>query len=278
MGTSGSYGGSKGTQWRRTRTAARELAMSPIGSEGAIATLLYDLAIAAGFNQVETEEDPQPPNHPTRPSVVAFGRPTTIARTGLAGLGLGGAAFRLGAHGGSGPASRTAGRSVTRTARSAARALGAGYGLRFGETSALSSLGLDLAALQSLDPIRQSMRILEALDLSSAIADEELRLALADVLLTVQSAPIAPSPPDLVRLFVVSYVTQVLITEAGENWRSSGARSAADLERQVRDYLSVRVEQRTVLDLPNDGRQLDTRVVEAAIAALLRDITRIVRP
>jgi hypothetical protein len=277
MGTSGSYGGSKGTQWRRTRTAARELANGPIGSEGAIATLLYDLAIAAGFNdQGEIEEDPQP-GYLTRPSVIAFGHPTTIASSGLAGLGLGGAPYRTGIHRGGGSASRSAGRSVTRTARSAARALGAGYGLRFGETSALSSLGLDLAELQSLDPIRQSMRILQALDLSSAIADEELRLALADVLLAVQSAPIAPSPPDLVRLFVVSYVTQVLITEAGENWRASGARSAADLERQVRDYLSVRVEQRTVLDLPNNGRQLDTHVVETAIASLLRDITKIVR-
>src|SRR5439155_6162267 len=114
----------------------------------------------------------------------------------------------------------------------AARVIGFGYVVQHGDAGRLVEVGLDLADLRDLDPFDQSLRILDTLAGGSSIQDEELRRALADVLVAIGESAGAVPPDEVVRAFVVGYTFQVICTENGAELRE--ADDPADIERQIR--------------------------------------------
>jgi len=282
LGTSGAYGGSGGNDWRRARAAARRVREQP--SSQSIGNLINNVATAAGWNPAEGDGLTETPGDsatpvpsaipPARPST--FRIPEAVIARGLAGLGISvvgaaGAAARGG--GRSGGAVLSGQRSPRRVARTAARVIGSGYGLQLGDAARLTEVGLDLNELRALDPFDQSLRILDTLAAGSSIQDEELRRALADVLVVLQDSGGTVVPEEIVRAFVVGYVFQVVCTESGAELRE--ADDPADIERQIREYLEVRAHEPSVINLSRDARTVTVALLETSIRALIVETAQV---
>jgi len=274
MGTSGAYGGSGGGAWSRARASARRVRDQP--SEQTIADLVRDTAVAAGWGPSDLP-DPAPVasdrlDAPARPASV-FRIPDGVLARGLAGLGAATAGARAGQGGGDGGSGHSGLRPLGRVARTASRVIGSGYAVQHGDAARLAELGLGLAELRGLDPFDQSLQILEVLAGGSSIQDEELHRALADVLVSIQTSAGTVPPEDVVRAFVVGYTFQVICTENGAVLRE--ADDPAELERQIREYLEVRVRDRAVVNLDGDGSTVSVESLEQATRSLMSEATEV---
>lgn len=222
MGTSGSYGGSGGG-WGNLREELDDWLDSLPGAPDA------DVPPNAEPSQpTETEDRPGEPDE----AVLEVLRP--LASTLLSGGGgnadgpSGGASIGMGerrvAGGGRSPSGT--GRSRARVGRVGGR-LAAGIGaLRTGDAAALADLGLDLAELRTLDPVRQAQRILAAATeeaTATTLEEEELQTAANRIAIWALSEEQAPAVEEIIRRFIVEYVYEVFLTEAGTILRS-GAR------------------------------------------------------
>jgi len=248
MGTSGAWGGSGGRDWGAVSRQAGELADDP--SSANAEAVLEPLADAMEW--LEAPEEPQE-TEVGEPGLVLPPLPVGTAWPALTRTGGGGGPGRLGQGGTpSGAGRRTSaaggGRSSGRAATVGGRVLSAGLAYQRGDADALTGLGLDLGALQSMSMMRRANTILNRLvGADGDIEAMELRAVNSRVLREMLVNEL--SGPDAVRLYILEYVMQVYSSETGETTRNGArdGRAAAEAERQLRSALSVRVRQ---IDLP----------------------------
>lgn len=141
----------------------------------------------------------------------------------------------------------------------------------------LEELGLSLDELVGLSRHEQARRLLEAATGPSGdIAESELRLANADLILWALNEESEPAPIDLANRWVVEYVWQVWISEAGNVIRSHSATGHDGLrvEQEMRAALEATV---SAHSLP-DERPLTARDFEQSITSALASLERIGRP
>jgi hypothetical protein len=264
MGTSGAHGGSPGwsgvgnhTQdWLNGGAEAGTATTSPDGPPGS------------------SPGDPPLPNPQLAALIADLAR--RLARSGGGGPASGGGGTG-GAGGSAGTATGGRGRSTARAASAGGRAAAGAYGLRSGVAATLGELGLSLNELVGLSRHEQARRLLEAAtDPSGDVAESELRLANADLILWALNEESEPTPIDLANRWVVEYVWQVWISEAGHIIRSHSATGYNSLrvEQEMRAALEATV---SAHSLP-DGRPLTARDFEQAIKSALESLERIGRP
>jgi len=269
MGTSGSYGGSGGADWGRLRDELEEW-----------------LDSLPGTPNVEPPTETEPPDlappegRPDQPDEAVI----DILRPLAAALLSGGRGRADGPSAGAGPGVRDGvaggGRSPSGRARSRARAarvggrLAAGIAaLRSRDATGLSALGLDLAELRALDPIRQAQRILAAAteeDAATTLEEEELQTAANRAAIWALTDGQQADVEDVVRRFVVEYVYEVFLTEAGHTLRSGNRNGiiAIAAEDRVRETITALARavpiDRTGL-APGELAQLVERVLEQTL-------------
>jgi hypothetical protein len=257
MGTSGAYGGTSG--WSGVAKDTQEWldggAGAPVGPADAAAP----------------PSDHESVNPQLAALIAELGRRLARRRGGQAvGMGGGGSGGGTGTTG----SAATAGRSIARASSVGGRAVAGAYGLRGGVTAALADLGLALDDLAGLSRHQQAKRLLDAAaGPSGDIAESELRLANAELILWALSEETEPAPIDLANRWVVEYVWQVWISEAGAVIRSHSANGYDSLrvEQEMRAALEATVSAR---GLP-EGRPLFARDFEQTITAALSSLQRI---
>ncbi len=239
MGTSGSYGGSGKSDWRKARDAARRTfggggggdgpgedgsPPPPLGDRPDFLELLH--RIGDGLRA----DDPEL-RRPGGPAAVPLDR-VLAAGPAIAGLPF------LGHAGGRG---RTRERPVVAGARRTGAALGGGFAVRAGDGSALAELGLDLAELSDLSPRDQTQRIIDRVFGASADENEQaFREAAAIILLRLLESP--DGIPDY-QAVICDAATEVVYRRALVEIHAqviAGALSAdevGDRERQIREYI-----------------------------------------
>lgn len=256
MGTSSSYRGSAGQGWSNARRAARELGSTPAAASARRAAAAAAAALA-GWDDAAAPDavGPEPSILPLSPgSAEPSRRPRTDAaptpvllvpgtpggRGGAGGRGGGGGGDSSGRAGGGGGRIRLGSfRSTRRAARAASRIASAAYALRAGDTAALARLGIDAAALAGRSPRHQCQVILNAiLDLPRTPQEQELQAACADTLLRMLGEP-ELSALDVVRIFVGSYLFEILAVELAAAFRENG--DGTQQERVLRDTIDAAV-------------------------------------
>jgi hypothetical protein len=128
--------------------------------------------------------------------------------------------------------------------------------------------------LRGLPKHQQAKRLLEAaMGPSGGISESELRLANADLILWALNEESEPAPIDLANRWVVEYVWQVWITEAGPTIRNHVAKGydSYRVEQEMRAALEATV---AAGGLPDD-RPLTSRDFENAIDSALKSLERI---
>ena len=274
MGTSGAYEGSAGRPWGKARDQADEFISDP--SEEQAGDLLQDVmnALDAGADAAVEVVDADTATDPTQRHIEQqqplprsiFG-PRLTQRGGRSdGPGGGAGGGRVaGVPRSGGGGSRGRGR----IASTGGAVLSAGTALRAGDAETLGRLGLDLAALQGLDPFDQVAEILDAvIPDTGAIEDAELRDASAEALLLLLEGE-ADDIVGVVRVLVSEYVFAVCITEVGAKLRRGDRPGIAskrdeDMLRQVIRAYADRVE------IPAD--RLTGTNFEAAIDHVYADV------
>lgn len=268
MGTSGAYGGTP--SWRpvvqQTELWIDALPAGGAGGEGPSET------------PPQTNVDDNPPQpaasaQPTRPAVSPLDALVRRIATRLASDGAPGTRGG-GGTGAGGGGRRGGGRTATRAARVGGRAIAGAYGLRSGIAAPLADLGLTLAELEGLSKGEQTRRIVEAaMGPEGAIDGNELRLANSEVVLWALTQEIEPTALELANRWVVEYVWQAWITEAGRTLRdrTSDGHARLRVEQEMRAVLEARV---AASGLPED-RPLTTADFQAAIRAALTSLARI---
>ncbi|MDF1597076.1 MAG: hypothetical protein P1T08_13430 [Acidimicrobiia bacterium] len=192
--------------------------------------------------------------------------------SGGGGTGGGGGVGR-----GSGTQGGGRGRSTARASSVGGRAAVGVYGLRGGHAGALQELGLSLDELTGLPRHEQAKRLLEAaMGPSGGVNESELRLANAELILWALNEESEPLPIDLANRWVVEYVWQVWITEAGPTIRNHAANGydSRRVEAEMRAALEATVE---AGGLPDD-RPLTAGDFETAIASALGSLERVGGP
>jgi hypothetical protein len=165
-------------------------------------------------------------------------------------------------------------RSVARASSIGGRAAAGAYAVRGGVAATLAELGLSLDELVGLSRHEQAKRLVDAATGPSGdITESELRLANAELILWALSEESEPTPIDLANRWVVEYVWQVWISEAGSVIRSHAANGYDSLrvEQEMRAALEATVSAR---GLP-EGRSLVAADFERAISATLASLQRI---
>jgi hypothetical protein len=148
--------------------------------------------------------------------------------------------------------------------------------MRGGVAGPLAELGLSLDELRGLSRYEQARRLLEAaMGPSGGVSESELRLANADLILWALSEEAEPAPIDLANRWVVEYVWQVWISEAGPIIRnhSGNGYDSHRVEQEMRAALEAAVAGRS---LPDD-RPLTARDFQQAIESALKSLERIGR-
>lgn len=138
----------------------------------------------------------------------------------------------------------------------------------------LADLGLELDELNGLDRWQQAQRLQEAATgASGEITESELRLANAELIMWALNEELAPTPVELANRWVVEYVWQVWVTEAGQRLTSQVDSAAERLryEAEMRAGLEAMV---SASGLP-DGRPLAASDFEGAIGDALERLHRI---
>lgn len=169
------------------------------------------------------------------------------------------------AAGGGGGGGGGGGRSATRAASVGGRAVAGVNGLRNGSPAALAELGLSLSDMNGLDQWQQAQRLQEvATGASGEVTDSELRLANAEFIVWALDQEVAPTPVELANQWVVEYVWQVWVTEAGQRLTEKVDSTAERIsyEAQMRAGLEVVV---SASGLPDD-RPLVAADFESAIS------------
>ena len=275
MGTSGAYGGSPG--WGGVSSGTQGWLDSGAGVAG-----------GGGTGEEGDAADGTPSSSDTDGAYSSSGVTTVPALTNLlgqigralsSGSGGGGSGSSGGAvsaarggGGGGGGGSRT--RSSNRAAAVGGRALGGVYGVRAGVQGPLTEIGLTLRDLTGLSRNEQARRIMDsAIGPSGAVPESELRVANAEVILWALSEEGEPTPAELANRWVVEYVWQAWITEAGPVLRRHIANGYDSLraEQEMRAALEASVSANPLAD----DRALTTRDFEAAIQAALERLERI---
>lgn len=264
MGTSGAYGGSAG--W------------SGVGKQ-------TEEWLDGGAGVASAESDPQssdessqshPSDQPTiTPQLAALIRQLS-RRLSTSGGGAGGSTGGggIGGSGGASPGTRGRGRSTARASSVGGRAAAGVYGLRTGAAGPLGELGLSLDELSGLPKHEQAQRLLDAaMGPSGGVAESELRKASADLILWALSEDTEPAPIDLANRWVVEYVWQVWISEAGPVIRNHSANGydSYRVEQEMRAALEATVAARGL----STDRPLTPRDFEQAINSALKSMERI---
>lgn len=281
MGTSGVYGGSQKKPWRDARQSVLDLPSSGEGStdrdapaDPALDDALEDLWSLIG----DALDSDDPALHATDVDDAGLALPNLIPwlrspRGSSSGGGSGGAGGGPRTGGGrQGAGSR---RQVIRSAARGGTALGAAFAIRQGDAAHLEDLGLDLARLQSLSPLRQCAEILDAV-LGEGSHPDELALRKA-ALASLKEVLTADTPPDelaAVRSFVTSYVFELALVELQRQVNESGLASGevAARERMIRSYLNRRVRampiERTGSVKPSELRAIAGRLTKEVVKVL----------
>lgn len=275
MGTSGSYGGSAKQVWQDARQQILDLPSEGGGDGQGLSDKPFD-ELWGKIGDALDSDDPtlgKPTFDEAKISLPAL--MPWLGNIGRSGSGGGGGNVGRTRTGGGrqGSGSR---RQVTRSAARGGTALGAAYAVRSGDAGYLEELGLDLARLQSLSPIRQCAEILDAVLGEGAHPDElALRRASLQALKDVLTADDPPDEATSLRAFVVSYVFELSLVEL-QRQVNEGALSPNDVaqtERTIRTYLEKRVQK---LPIPGGGviqpRDLRTRAAE-----LTKEVIRLLR-
>ncbi len=268
MGTSGAYGGTGG--WSGVGDDTQDWLDSGPDSLGD-SDGPPDAPGKEPDGETPSGQPPQP-DQPLGRLVSGLGRRLSPSRggTGGGGGGSGSGSGAAGGGGGGGSRGRTSGRASSVGARAAAGA----YGLRTGTASALEELGLSLDELAGLSRSEQARRLVDAaLGPSGAVDESELRLANAELIYWALNEDAEPTPADLANRWVVEYVWQVWITEAGPVIRnhSANGRDSLRVEQEMRAALEATV---SAGGLPDD-RPLTTEDFEKAISSALGSLQRI---
>lgn len=248
MGTSSSYGGSRGAGWRRARSHARRLPEIPSNAD--IDGLVSDIAGAMGWGDAPglgdeqaapTGSDP-PLTSPPAPPIGSWG-PISARRAGGGGGGgggasAGGAGRRAGGAGGGGGT-----RSRRAAARTASRAARIAYGVARGDAALLETVGLRLADFIGLTVAEQVQRIAEAA-VGATIEEAELDKAITRMTVEILDSGGDIAPADAARRFVEAYTYEIMLTEVGGVLRDAGHGDAwsRSIERQIRDSIHAVVE------------------------------------
>lgn len=248
MGTSSSYGGSRGSAWRRARSRARHLPEIPSGAD--IDDLVADIAVAMGWSDDEVGDganaddgaEAAPPAAPGQP-IGAWGPISARRAAGAGGGGGGGAgggrARDGGGHRGAGGGNRTR-RAAARVAGRVARIA---YGVATGDARLLEDLGLRLADFVGLTIPQQAQRIAEAA-IGATIEEAELDKAITRMTLAILNAGGEMSPAEAARQFVEAYTWEIMLTEIGEALRTAGHSDtwSCNIERMVRENIRATVQ------------------------------------
>ena len=277
MGTSDAYGGSVG--WNDTRQDTDAWLDGRTGPE--------ETEAGGDLDQTEEESEqtipigtlPMPQDNPDLIRLLrGVARHLSLASggSGTGGGGTGGSGTGGGGTGGGGTGGGgTGGGGRRRAAISGGIAIAGTYGLRNGNSDALSDVGLSPVDLDGLSPFEQARRIVDAASGRSALVEEaELREVNANFVCWEIQQESPPSPVELVKQWITEYVFRVWLTEAGERLRD-GSRDGASthaLEQEARSTLEARV---SGVDLPIDG--IRATHFESAIRALLGMLGRIFR-
>jgi hypothetical protein len=250
VGTSGSFGGSRSAAWSRARASAGDLSAAPSDEE--IERLAADLADALNTSPDETDE--QTADRP--PGAVAVAEPTLpiegptpvwgpISARRATGRGEGGPAGGGGGgqSGRAGPGTRGGGRrSRAAAARSAGRAIRVAYAVARGDAAAVARFGFVLAELAGLAPAEQARRIAEGI-VGATLIEAERDKAIARTLIAILESGGNLPVTEAARLFVESYVYEVMLTEIDGALRDGNHSEdwCVDVERRIRDVVRAAV-------------------------------------
>ena len=271
MGTSGAYGGTAGWQGVSDQTA--EWIGSGAGAGGGSGEGApppeSDQPAADKPSANETPGTPVPPA--LSALLTELGRRlasefpnTTGGRGGRAGRSATTAAAAGGARG----------RSIGRTSTAGGRAVGGAYGAVTGTAGPLAEIGLSLAELAGLSKNEQARRILNAaIGPTGAIDESEIRQASAELLIWSLNQETEPAPIDLANRWVVEYVWQAWITEAGPiiNQHVANGGDRLRIEQEMRAALEASVSAHGLAD----DRPLTTADFQGAIRNALEALGRI---
>lgn len=280
MGTSGSYGGSTKKAWKDARQQVLDLpsggggdgdAGGPEPGEPALDNLWGLIGDALDSDDPELHEPSIDDSKISLPVLM----PWISGGSGRSGNGSGGGGTG-GAHTGGGRQGAGSRRRVMRGAARGGTAIGAAYAVRQGDTAYLEELGLNLARLQGLSPIRQCAEILDAvLGEGSHPDDLALRKASLESLKEVLAQGSQPDQLATLRTFVVNYVFELALVEL-QRQVNEGALAPTDVakkERTIRTYLERRVQ---TIDL-GDGGVVQPRDLRTRAAALTKEVVKVLR-
>jgi hypothetical protein len=271
MGTSGAYSGSAG--WSSVGEQTQEWLDGGAGVGGQRPN-----GDASGSGDIPppsnglTQQDPSPQPSISPPLASLIGHLGARLSSSRGNGGGGGGVGGRGEGPGGGATGR--GRSTSRASSAGGRAAAGVYGLRAGNAGVLGELGLSLDQLRGLPKHEQAKRLLDAaMGPSGGVAESELRLANAELILWALNEETEPAPIDLANRWVVEYAWQVWITEAGPTIRNHSA-NGYDSKR-VEDELRAALEATVAAGgLPGD-RPLTTRDFAQAIESALGSLARI---
>lgn len=275
MGTSGSFGGSGGTDagdLRDNIAAWLDAVSEPGGNDGST-----DSGNADGADQSSDQPRPGTPGQPR----VDLGPALRVllnsqGRGGRSdGPGGGGGGAR---GGGGGRSSGGVTRSVGRVSRAAGRAGRLALAYSSGNREALREAGLNYDELQALgDPVAIGLKIIETsfeAQADSTLADAEERDIVATVVewILEQPADRPPSPEDVVRKSIETTIAETTLTEVSATIYAKDAsfEKRRSMERQIRDVAAEYAAQATL----NPGGATEQQMAQA-IENGIRDIGQI---
>ena len=249
MGTSGSYGGSGGRDWRELQQELDHWLdhLPGVGDDPSPGDESDGLRGAEDEPAAENGPDPDssPDERPKDlerldPAVLRVLRPL---RRGILAGGSGSGDVPSGREsGGGGRSPSGSGRARSRVGRVGGRLAAGISGIRAGNAAALLALGLNLTELQTLDPYRQAQRLLKAATeegVATTLEEDELQVAASRTAIWGITSAEAPNVDEVIRRFIVEYVYEVFLTEGGAILRG-GQRdgvAANGAEGRVRDTI-----------------------------------------
>lgn len=267
MGTSGSFGGSGGTDAKDLRDSiAGWLDGDGGGFDGPDSGNDGDGNGAGTPLSAQSAPGAGGPRIDLAPAVRLLFRSRGRRSDGPGGGGGGG--------GGGGRSSGGVTRSVSRISRTSGRAGSLALAYSAGNRAALERAGLNYDELRALDPVSVGLRIVEAAFESKAdstLADAEERHIAAEVVSWILEQPTgrAPSPEEVVRKTIESTIAETALTEIAASLYDKGASRTErqSVEQQIRD---VAAEYAAQAHLSSTGAS--EREMVAAIETGIRDI------
>jgi hypothetical protein len=278
LGTSDGYAGSGGA-WNG---AQRELGDLLGGGGATVDDVCGEAAGALQWDAPDDQHDDNESADDDRPSSSGPSSPIPILGTGVGALRIArGGGRGSGGGGGAGgrlttgaPRAGTGGRSRRRAARIGAGVAAAGYALRAGDAAVLRALGLDLAHLVGLSPTQQAKRIIDAvLGPAATIQEAEVARASSSMIIELLGREVAPSPVEVVRIFAVEYVYEILLTELGSRMRDGSRDGGGGVvaENDMHDLIEARV-----ASLEIEGDSVEAAALESALGQVLEFTRRII--